>query len=146
MDIPPLQKFQVYQKCRYWTLSGYCLRVGFPLHKPSIRFKNRWVVSILGTWSVWWTFQTKKVPEAHLETLARQHLKVPSGFEVTKGKSGRKWFESKKNPTDPWNRPQVSQNTNMTEFPSSTGSSWVCLPPGSSTVRGLFELSQTSGG
>ena len=29
---------------------------------------------------------------------------------------------SKKNPTDPWNRPQISQNTNMTGFPSSTGS------------------------
>ena len=27
----------------------------------------------------------KEVPEAHLETLARQHLKVPSGFEVTTG-------------------------------------------------------------
>ena len=46
--------------------------------------------SILVTWSVWWNFQTKKVPEAHLDTLARQHLKVPSGFEVTKGGIGSK--------------------------------------------------------
>ena len=37
------------------------LGVGFPLHKPSIRLKYRcWVVSMLGTWSVGWTFQTQK--------------------------------------------------------------------------------------
>ena len=36
------------------------LGVGFPLHKPSIRLKYRWVVSMLGTWSVGWTFQAQK--------------------------------------------------------------------------------------